>query len=973
MKDLRSRWNLLVLLLAISSTLGCTALAAGPHQASSESQNLEASSATVDFGTIVAGNTSAVTNYISNPTSSKISITRVAVSDANFQVSSRSMPIILYPNQGTRLVISYNPHDSGNSSGTLIISTSSTQHAMTVPLTGSAIPAGKLVVSPSSMGFGNVTVGKSLSKSGTFTNSGATTVTVSQAAASTTDYNLTGVSFPVVLQPHQSANFSVVFTPKSAGSRSGNISVGGTASLVAPNAPTAHRHVYVAHVDSQSETVTLAVSGVGMAVKSSDTTLGQVTSNPGSLSFGSSQVGSTQNKPLVFTNSGTASITISQVAATGSGYTVKGPNLPLTLAGNQSASFTVTFAPQAAGTANGNIAVASNALNTSLNVGLTATVASKGLLGVSANPVSFGTVQVGNTQKASATIQNTGGSPVTVSQVLVSGTAFSMNTMGMPMTLAPNQSMQVSVTCAPKSSGALAGSLSVTSDASNSNLSVPLTGTAVMAGALTVTPSSLSFGSVQTGKTQSKSVSLTNSGGASVTVTQASFSGSGYSVSGLNLPLTLQAGNSASFNVVFAPQSITASNSSLSIASSDATNPTTTIALSGTGMSGGALTAGSSSLSFGNVTVGNSSTLPETITNSGGTSVTLTAVAAGAGYSVTGLSLPTTLAAGQSASFSVMFSPQSTGKSSVNLAVTNDSTAPTFSIPLSGTGVSQGALTISPVTFGSVQVGNSSTQQATLTNSGGSSVTVSQATLTGTAFATTGLATPLTLSAGQSLTFSVIFTPQSTGTATGGIAFTSNAASSPTLSLSGTGAAAGQFSVSPGTFGFGSVAVGSSKTMTATLSATGSSVTVTSASVNSNEFSITGPSLPLTIQPGNNVSFTLTFTPQASGAATGSVSFASSASPFSGSLTGSGTAAVQHSVTLSWNPSSSDVSGYNVYRSSLAAGPFTKLNSGIDADTTYTDNSVQAGQNYFYVTTALDTTGTESTYSNQVSAAIPTP
>jgi fibronectin type 3 domain-containing protein len=91
------------------------------------------------------------------------------------------------------------------------------------------------------------------------------------------------------------------------------------------------------------------------------------------------------------------------------------------------------------------------------------------------------------------------------------------------------------------------------------------------------------------------------------------------------------------------------------------------------------------------------------------------------------------------------------------------------------------------------------------------------------------------------------------------------------------------------------------------------------------------------------------------------------------SVTGSGAAAPQHSVALSWNASTSTVVGYNVYRGTQSGGPYAVLNSAPDATTTYTDSSVQAGATYYYVVTAVDATGTESAYSNQTQAIIPTP
>jgi len=78
-------------------------------------------------------------------------------------------------------------------------------------------------------------------------------------------------------------------------------------------------------------------------------------------------------------------------------------------------------------------------------------------------------------------------------------------------------------------------------------------------------------------------------------------------------------------------------------------------------------------------------------------------------------------------------------------------------------------------------------------------------------------------------------------------------------------------------------------------------------------------------------------------------------------------------VSLSWAASTSTVVGYNVYRGTQSGGPYAVLNSAADASTTYTDSTVQAGQTYYYVVTAVDGSGNESVNSNQAQAVVPTP
>jgi len=394
-------------------------------------------------------------------------------------------------------------------------------------------------------------------------------------------------------------------------------------------------------------------------------------------------------------------------------------------------------------------------------------------------------------------------------------------------------------------------------------------------------------------------------------------------------------------------------------------------------------------IGFGDVLVGNSQTQSGTLTNSNGTDLIISQVwVSGSEFQLSSLGLPFSLAPGQSATFNVTFTPITSGSVVGAISVTaivsssqnsNTNSNSPLSVPLSGTGISPPTVlqpTSSTISFGSVQVGNSSTQSETLTNSGGSSVSITQANLSGSAFSVSGLNLPLTLIPGQSFTFDVVFAPNSAGSVTGSISVVSNASNSTlTISLVGTGTAAGQLVVTPTTLDFGSIVVGTSTSLTGTLSATGSSVTVSSATSNSSEFTLSGLSFPVTLAAGQSASFTFTFRPQASGTDTASISFISNASnsPTVASMTGSGALSPLHSVDLSWTPSTSAVVGYNIYRSGTSDGPYAKINPALNAAAAYTDNTVQAGVTYYYVTTAVDASGVESVYSNQAPAVVPSP
>jgi hypothetical protein len=182
----------------------------------------------------------------------------------------------------------------------------------------------------------------------------------------------------------------------------------------------------------------------------------------------------------------------------------------------------------------------------------------------------------------------------------------------------------------------------------------------------------------------------------------------------------------------------------------------------------------------------------------------------------------------------------------------------------------------------------------------------------------------------------------------------------------------------PATIAFGDITVGQSRTATITISNSKStSSTIFAASVSGPGFAVTGLSLPLTLAPGQSQAFRVSFSPSNAGAAAGAVYLQSSVSGnlraiITVALSGIGTPPA-HSVDLSWNPSTSQVIGYNVYRGLKSGGPYNKINSALTASTIFDDSQVQGGATYYYVVTAVDASDTESGYSNEAAAVVPRP
>jgi len=443
-------------------------------------------------------------------------------------------------------------------------------------------------------------------------------------------------------------------------------------------------------------------------------------------------------------------------------------------------------------------------------------------------------------------------------------------------------------------------------------------------------------------------------------------------------PVTISAGQSVALQTTFAPKAAGTATGAITV-TSNATTPTSTVALNGSAVAASYTMALSpASLNFGYVTAGSSTTQNVQVSNTGNSSVTVTqAAASGAGISVSGLGAPVTLAPSQSLALRVTFAPTTAGATAGSVTVTNNDGVNAVAA-VTGTEVQAGlSLTPTSASFGSVVTGNTNSQTVQIKNSGTSSLTVSQATVTGTGFTLSGLAVPLTLTPGQSGNFNVQYAPQSAGSVSGGVSIVSNAPNSPaTVALSATGVVASHsISVNPGSLSFGSVTDGSSAAQGFTVTNTGNSnVAISGITVTGTGYSLLSGAGAVTLSPNQSTSVSVQFAPSAAGSANGSVNILSDATGSASSVALSGTGVaptVPHSVALNWGASSSSVAGYNVYRSTVSGSAYAKMNGSTVGGVNYADSSVQSGHTYYYVATAVDASGTESVYSNEVAAIVP--
>ncbi|HEV8492162.1 MAG TPA: choice-of-anchor D domain-containing protein [Candidatus Angelobacter sp.] len=211
----------------------------------------------------------------------------------------------------------------------------------------------------------------------------------------------------------------------------------------------------------------------------------------------------------------------------------------------------------------------------------------------------------------------------------------------------------------------------------------------------------------------------------------------------------------------------------------------------------------------------------------------------------------------------------------------------------------------------------------------------------------------------------------------GGGAQTASGSPTPTPVPSPTPASGSpSLSATPSSLAFGTQALNTAMTQTVKITNTGpAAVAITQDTITGSGFTV-GVTTPINLNAGQSLSVPVVFNPGAAGTVNGSLALVSNGTTLlSVPLSGTGLAALAHSVDVTWAASTSTpLQGYNVYRSTVSGGPYTKLSPTLSPTTLlFTDTTPLSGKQYFYVVTALNTSGAESSASSEVAVTIPFP
>jgi ligand-binding sensor domain-containing protein len=446
----------------------------------------------IDFGIVMSGITKQDTITISNIGTAELDINELTISGthaAQFNMDAIITPFSIEPGGAQKIVIFFTPNGLGPFNATLSIK--NTYRDVDVALTGVGL-APVISVSPDTLDFGYVEIGKTLTDTITVRNTGTAELLIAGSALTGSDTALFSVvSQEFMLMPEEEHDILVEFSPINVGEYTADLNLNTTLG-----------------------TVTIRLHGFGAAPA--------IAMSPDTLQFGRIEIGRTAVETVQVSNVGTAILYISSSVLSGAGvehFSV--PSQTFSLLPGNSHPVQVRFSPHAVG-----VVLAFLDLNTSVGV---ARVTLRGtgfppVITILPDTLDFFNVDVGTAVTDTIRIINTSLLPLDISGSTVSGVnAENFFVPEQSFVLAPDSSQNIYVQFNPNVLGRFTAELALTS--AYGIILLPLRGTGVAPG-ISIDKLTLDFGDVGVGYNRSDSLSITNTGTSDLHIVPVGFDGS---------------------------------------------------------------------------------------------------------------------------------------------------------------------------------------------------------------------------------------------------------------------------------------------------------------------------------------------------------------------------------------------------------------------------------------------------------------
>jgi len=888
--------------------------------------------------TNLGSSASAVVNIL-NAGSAAGSVQSLSVSGADYQIAGGTTPATIQPGQQISFNLVFTPHAAATSSGVLTVGLGNNNNAIFFLSGSGTVPSLSVFYNFADNNVHPLTDGTAIAVPSVDVN-GSTTVTINVAnqgsgPGTLTNITLSGNGFslsglpplPLTIPSGQTLHFGINFSPTQPGTYTGNFQI-------------------VLGTSTISGTLTGSTNPSNLAVSYtlSDGNARQLTDGT-IITFPSIDFNATTNAVITILNQGTGTGILNSISVAGVGFSITGsPGLPANIGANQSLKFNITFAPTQAGTFNGTFSI--NLTGHSYSGSLTASTspanltASYALADGNVRPlldgtiISFPTIDVNSTTTASITILNQGTGTGTLTSLTVTGTGFSISGSPiLPANIGVNQNLKFGIVFSPTQAGNYNGTFSIVlGGRSISGTLSASTTTPTLAVSYTLADgivhsltdgATIAFPSVDINANTTATITIINQGTGTGTLTNINLTGTGFQLSGApQLPASIPGNQGIHFGIVFAPTKTGTFTGTFHI---DLTGRSITNTLTASTASANFSLSyidpntsnvvplnNNSTLPFPNTVVGSNTTITLQAANTGaGTgSINTIALAGGATSAFQLLSLPPmplSVPPNQQLRFGVRYSPQQPQSNSDTLSI--DLNGQVTAVSLQGQGIQSqftygltSGTTTTPLTPGGAAVipdttvGQTTSVSIVISNSGTSDGQIAAISASGSGITLTDLpGLPFTLHPNGSQHFTLNFAPTQPGPISGRLivgndTFTlSGNGIGPRLTFAYTSGGSAVSVADTGTVIFPPLAVGSSENLSFTVLNTGTSA-ATISSINlaapSTIFTLQQLStLPINLDPGASLSFSIGFIPNNTGSLTATLRVNSSSFTLSGNGT----------------------------------------------------------------------------------------
>ncbi len=599
---------------------------------------------------------------------------------------------------------------AGPDSGTLTITTNAAGSPHVIMLSGTGVaatpPTMAVAINPISVGVGAVAT---------------MTLTLVNPAATKADVNATSsVTIPANLTFGGIGTNTCAATPSQAGQvfsfSTGSIPPMGTCTFDVP-VQSAVPGTYTVNI-GPGQLFTTGGNNANSSSNSLTVTAAAtpaITLTPPSVAFGARTVNTTSPVSTVtLGNSGGAPLTITSIIPNGDFAVVTScPLSPATLAVALDCPLDITFTPlTVSASLTGNVTIVSDAPGSPHIVPLSGagTATPVPVVSLSTALLSFPSQVIGATSAIQTiTVYNSGFATLNFSGITKTGSAAFTRVISVSeggafgviegkapanpdcsFSVAPGGSCTIRVTFTPTAAGTVAGQINIASNASGSPHTVNLTGTGISnAVPIISVPGSIGFGDQIILTSGAQTLNITNSGGATLTISSLTVSGTNaanFVTSGTCVDIVTNA--TCSVVITFTPATVGAKAAQITIVSNASNQSTTTVSLTGTGILAPRPITDLSvtAIGYGNAIFGGASSGQViTLKNTGGLGLQIQSVFTTGDFVVMN-SCPAVLSSGNSCVINVTFSPLRMGQLSGELVLISNAQGSPHRIPLSGTG-----------------------------------------------------------------------------------------------------------------------------------------------------------------------------------------------------------------------------------------------------------------------------------------------